>query len=241
MIKLLILCEGNTDQILIGSYIEQTTNWIYVQNLSNNPFAEESINWYQNNTQIVGIWENGGNDFENSLKKICQREIQEHEIENLLIITDHDDSKAETEAFDKIKGYLRDGLKCSDSDNIKLNEWSEINFEDPFKKVSMNVGYMLVPLVEQGALETFMLNSLSESYDKSSEVVKQVDSFINNFKSEKYLTKRREKIKARLGVSLSIFNPDKSLKIMKEIISSVDWGKLDSCKKQFEMIRESLD
>ena len=160
MIKLLILCEGNTDQILIGSYIENTTNWKYVSAMKSKPFEEKDINWYQKGSDFLGIWECGGYLFKQQIELICKRERLEHEIQNLLIITDHDDSKAESERFEEVKNDLMCGLESDDLGELAINKWTIVHYDSAFGKAFCNVGYLLVPLDKQGALETFMLDAL---------------------------------------------------------------------------------
>ncbi len=38
MIKGLILCEGNSDQILLGQLLQKRKNWKFVKKLNNAPF-----------------------------------------------------------------------------------------------------------------------------------------------------------------------------------------------------------
>lgn len=241
MIKLLILCEGNTDQILIGSYIENTTKWKYVTSKKQMPFEVEEINWYQEDDNLLGIWECGGYSFKQQLDLICKRELNEHVIQNLLIITDHDDSKAETDRLEEIKNALTHGLKSNDISELSADKLVTVHYNSAFEQAVCNIGYLLVPMDKQGALETFMLDALSQNKEDAANTIEQVDSFIQNYKSEVYLQKRRDRIKAKLGVSLSVFNPDRTFKIMKEIIDSVEWGRLDLSDSQFKMIRDCLD
>lgn len=238
----LILCEGNTDQILIGSYLESVSFWTYCKSIKNNPFVKENINWYTNDQgEFFGIWDNGGDVFDSTLVKICTREKSEHIIDNILVITDNDDDEAGSTRPQKILEVLTDNLRIEDNQTIVVNGWKTIEYESGFGKVSCRIGYMLVPLNEQGALETFMLKALSENCIDNEKTIEQVDSFIEGYKSDVYLKSRRERVKARMGISLSIFAPDRSFCIMKEIIDSVDWGKFKTSLEQFELLNELLE
>lgn len=122
-----------------------------------------------------------------------------------------------------------------------MNDWISIGYESGFGRAECRVGYLLIPSEESGALETFMLNALSEEKAEDKETIDQVEGFINDFNSEIYLKSRRDRIKSKLGITLSIFEPDKSLYIMKEIIQSVSWEKYDISNKQFAMVKEMIE
>ena len=92
----IILCEGETDQILIGSYLEKIGKWKYFKG-KNLPFHKESINWFTNSEEdFLGIWQVGGNNFTIRLKEVLDLAHLESSIQKLAIITDHDDNDAET-------------------------------------------------------------------------------------------------------------------------------------------------
>ncbi|WP_156094542.1 DUF3226 domain-containing protein [Butyrivibrio sp. WCE2006] len=241
-IKSLIICEGNTDQILIGSYIENTTDWKYQKTFKNNPLPKESVNWYINGkSEYIGILDNGSDNFTRCIEQICLMETNEHIIDSILVVTDNDDESATEKRPKSISDIIESKLGATFSDErLVVNGWCSAEYDNWYGKVSIRLGYMLVPLNKQGALETFMLDALSENLPENKEVINQVQEFLDSFKSEVYLKGRRDRVKAKMGVSLSIFAPDKSFRIMKEIIDSVDWSKFKTTKEQFGMITELL-
>ena len=107
----------------------------------------------------------------------------------------------------------------------------------PFQSFT-DSGYLLVPKDSQGALETFILKAFSEKNENRKQVADQVKAFIQHFSSDVYLKSRREKIKAELGVSLSIFNPDKVFTTMDELLKSVDWHSFDIVNDHFKILCE---
>ena len=82
-----------------------------------------------------------------------------------------------------------------------------------------------------------MLASLSEQAAEKERVITQAKEFVENFKSDVYLRQRREKNKAELGVSLSIFSPDRIFTTMNELIRSVNWVEYQTAQKQFRLLR----
>lgn len=241
-IELLVICEGKTDQILLGSYIEHISEWKYVGVIKNNPFPKEkSINWYTRDDECyLAIWENSGSYFPNVLKKICEREKAEHVIRRLLVVSDHDDENSEDRRMKEVFDTIQKALGCEYKEELSAQKWNQIWWNGDFGSCKSQVGYLLVPYDENGALESFMLRCLKENDAENEYIIEQVDVFLNSLKSEKYLTKRRERVKARLGVSLGIIAPDRSFDALKEIIDSVDWSKYDEANVQFSMIRSVI-
>lgn len=86
--------------------------------------------------------------------------------------------------------------------------------------------------------ETDILNSLADNDIEKNKVIKQVKDFVSNLDSDVYLQKRRERVKAELGVSVAVFSPDKVFTEMSELISSVRWENLDYIHSQFALLRE---
>ena len=243
-IKGIVLCEGDSDQVLLGTYLAAVKNMTFVKQIGDNTFAEERVIWYSDRfNQYIGIWNVGGHDFSPTIQKIMQSEFFEHKIESIVVITDYDDESAEQERVDKIFKMINETVAMNNYepwDSSKMNnQWIRISFTDSFsQQVDIKYCYLLVPYNSYGALETYMLNSLSENDDDKKDAILQVKEFVESFKSERYLRKRREKIKAELSVSVAVFNPGKMFDTMKELINSVDWTQFDQTEKQFGLLKE---
>lgn len=237
-----ILCEGETDQILIGSYLCGRKNWQYHSSDENSLFYGERINEYIREQDHLGIWAVGGNNFKSAIKKVAQRQWLDSAISRVAVVTDHDDEEAETERLKDIiltlEKELHANIKLSDFKQY-LNHWSNFVYTNSFEiQAEMKLCYLLVPEKGQGALETFMLESLMNKTEEDKRVICQSKDFINHFQSDVYLKKRREKIKAELGVSMAIFNPDKIFTTMNELIQSVAWGDSEVSKEQFGLLED---
>ena len=85
-----------------------------------------------------------------------------------------------------------------------------------------------------------MLKALFERSDSTHEVADKVHDFVARFNTESkynvFLKRRRDKIKAELGMFVSVINPDKMFDTLKELIESVDWSKFDLTNSQFSML-----
>lgn len=238
----LILCEGETDQVLIGLYLEALGGWKFKK--TDKPlYKENEIVWYSGKNQsVLGIWRVEGNDFSRVMAKISEREKYDAGLDSLVVITDHDDEKAENErVVETFKGFIDcfpETKGSIDRLSANLNFWTEVSYQSSFDENKARMCYLLVPMQEVGALETFMLNALSENNPEQKEVIDQVKRFIKDFESEVYLKSRRDKVKAELGISLSIFNPERIFRIMDELLSQANWAEFDASDKQFSILKE---
>ena len=240
-IRGIILCEGETDQALLGYYMMGISDWKYKYDKSKLPFPQETINWFKDGQgNVLGIWAVGGNDFSSELEMIMDSEMVEHTIDRIVVVTDHDDVDAEESRSYKLRDVVKDSLSLDNDIDIlwENNAWTEIKYRNSLGEYIINICYLLVPAEEEGALETFMLNALCENEEEKNNVISQVRDFLSGFASEKYLKKRREKIKAELGVSISIMNPDRVFTIMNELLESVSWEKFDTANKQFSVLKD---
>ena len=235
-VSAIILCEGETDQILLGSYLEKKNGWVYLNSIKDSPFPNEFITFFKNDAEeIRGIWPVGGNDFVPAIKSIIERETDDHLISKLVIVTDHDETEG-LERFSTILQVIKNALGSrlkNNVDSFSVNSWNTIRFDNVFEDISIGFLFLLIPLAENGALETFMLNALSEQSLDKEYVITESRRFVAEFHSDVYLKQRREKTKAELGVSLSVFTPDKVFTTMKELLDSVDWSRFAIAREQF--------
>lgn len=99
---------------------------------------------------------------------------------------------------------------------------------------------MIVPTDKEGALETLLLDAISENhYDF--EIVKKSMTYVEEIQpiASKYLSKNRLKLKASLGVTWAIQYPEKLFSFIDEQIKSVKWEEskiLESCFKNLKEI-----
>ena len=98
---------------------------------------------------------------------------------------------------------------------------------------------VVIPKEHEGALETVMLDSISEnSYDAV--IVDKVAAFVKEMRTiaSKYISSDRKELKARLGVTWAIQYPEKVFKLINEQIKSVAWEDSEVLKSCFgELIK----
>jgi len=237
----LILCEGKTDVILISYYLKSISGWkeckkspsksLDFKLKENNQYAH----WYQKAKDYLLIFGVGGKDnFSNVIDeyiiKILKENPQENSFGKIAIISDSDNDSIEC-IIDKHKAYLGEI-----SPDIKVNEWTTTSFLDSFKsELSVEILSIIIPPDKQGALETVLLDAISEdTYDKA--IVECGGRFIENIKpnAEKYINSDRLTLKAHLSVVFAVMSPEKVFDFIDNLISSVEWGKYSLLKDCFE-------
>ncbi len=81
---------------------------------------------------------------------------------------------------------------------------------------------LIIPEAHAGALETVMLDAISEDkYDKN--IVDLCKKFVADMRTEasKYISSSRLQLKAELGVTWAIQYPEKVFSMINEVIKSV--------------------
>ena len=93
---------------------------------------------------------------------------------------------------------------------------------------------VVVPMEHQGALETIMLDSISEDpYD--AKIVAKAKSFVKEMRgiASRYIKNDRAELKAHLGVTWAVQYPEKVFRLINEQIISVRWENSEVLHKCF--------
>lgn len=158
--------------------------------------------------------------------------VKSNAFEKIVLITDRDNRKTEEVA--------RDILEAVEdiADNIKDRVWCHNTYLDGYEiKKEIEVLLLIVPAEHQGALETVMLEAISEdSYDKN--IVDKVQAFIYDMRIEasRYISTDRLQLKAMLGVTWAVKFPEKVFSLIDEQIRNVQWEKYDVLHDCFGML-----
>ena len=96
---------------------------------------------------------------------------------------------------------------------------------------------MIIPFDKEGALETFLLDALSEDKDDKI-VVEAAKEFVVDLDSGKYLTRDRDKIKAELGVTFAVIFPDKVFTMMNDLLIEIPWEEYTTVQECFTLLEE---
>lgn len=237
----LILCEGATDAILLSYYLKKVSGWTYTAKAPDglnirSTRGNESVNWYKRGNDYLLICGVGGKDnftgfFHQSLENPI---IHAGAFEKIAVITDRD--KRETAEIEQSVVSAFGGL----FPDVQDRRWVLNKSSDAFDmEKDREILLLIIPEAHEGALETVMLDAISEDeYDKS--IVDLCRSFVANMRSEasRYISSDRLQLKAELGVTWAIQYPEKVFSLIDEVIQEVPWETYETLRECFKPLEE---
>ena len=238
----LILCEGETDAILLSYYLGKVAGWKFCRkppaNIAIKPDTfDQSVNWYENGEDRLLICAIGGKSNVRVFftDKILRPIVDAGAFSRIALVLDRDESEIKS-IEDHASSVFKPVLST-----LRNHEWVQNTYKDAYGMEQIIEGLLvIIPTEHEGALETLMLDSIAEDpYDAV--IVDRAGAFVTEMKTvaSKYLGSRRNAIKAHLGVAWAVQYPEKVFKLMNEQILSVKWEKskvLHKCFEQLEMI-----
>lgn len=237
----LILCEGETDAILLSYYLGKVADWKFCKKAPKNLEIQrrngnETVNWYRKGEDYllicgVGGKDNFGNFFETRIKKPI---VATNAFEKIAIVTDRDDK-----TVDDICEALLSSMGDFFAD-IQDRVWCNNSYQDAFgMEKTVELLLVVIPKEHLGALETVMLDAISEEpYDKN--IVDKAAEFVQQMRTEagKYIWSDRLQLKAHLGVTWAIQFPEKVFSMVNEQINNVQWEKYKVLRECFGILEE---
>ena len=235
----IILCEGETDAILLSYYLGKVAGWEYCKKapdgiaIKSNTF-DQSVNWYKKDDDRLLICSVGGKDkFAEFFRSTVMRPIVDAgAFSRIALVLDRDDKEIQS-----IEAHASSVFKPVVT-TMKNNEWIKNSYMDAYGiEQAIDALLVVIPTEHQGALETLMLDSIAENpYDEA--IVKRAGEFVDEMKTvaSRYINGRRKEIKAHLDVTWAIQYPEKVFKLINEQILSVKWENSEVLRKCFEQL-----
>lgn len=130
---------------------------------------------------------------------------------------------------------------CPVISSVEINQWRPNVYKNSFNQnSSLDFLLLVIPTESEGALESLLLEAISEN-DEDEIIVSQSVDFVEKIQplASKYLSKNRLKLKAALGVTWAIQYPEKLFQFIDAQIRSVQWENykvLNSCFEQLKKI-----
>jgi hypothetical protein len=178
-------------------------------------------------------WGVGGRTrFRKPVQKIWQinRFDKDNAFDRIIIVVDRDEEEEEEEE----DAIIDEFTKLLEVSHLIINEWVVASYTDRFEKVGeVEIMLLIVPFNETGALETVMIKSLEEDDDE--QIITQCCGFIDSIKTQKYLLKRREKLKAKLSTIVSIIVPDRAVDSLVDMVKGIVWNKYNAVNEVFRI------
>lgn len=240
----MILCEGKTDAVLLSYYLGRTKGWEHDKKPEHFklkfPAADNRfVGHYKNGTEKLAICAVGGKDnFINFYREYVEGYIKNSESSDLnyklAIVVDRDERTTK-----EIEQYLSDHLKpCVD--RITDGAWTGNSFVNSFgQEAAIEKLCVIVPRESQGALETLLMDALSEDVYKKNLIGKS-QTFVDEIALEaaEIISTERLRLKAKLGVSLAVLYPEKVFSLIDEQLKSISWENSEILAKTFKTLIE---
>lgn len=245
--KSVVLCEGRDDHWFIAYYLNKTAGWD-TSNVawSNYSIAaqnhQQEVTYLEKGTDSVAVWCVGGKDcFDAAISTIFRKLIGDYPfdpIDSIVIVHDRDNDTM-YEVLAKIQSWFPSGVKLN---NKTATMWtSEIDGYD----VSIKITPVIIPFLEEGAIETLLLGSIKEKYYEGKAIVQGANTYIDNLLKttevgKKYLSHKRLILKARYSAVIAATNPGHSTSLFRDMVMACPWEESLYVKEHFDVIVNAI-
>ena len=250
--KSILLCEGETDQIILSYYFQNQYQYDFSDEYTNkiNRYVKTGIkrsyiqkNDITNEENELVIWAVGGRE---KLSPAIGFVLDQNKLntdlfyERIIVVSDKDSVDESSSIWENICEKIE---KKKIKINFKEQEWFSGKQKTDFGDTK-NIDFLLlnVPYEGEGALETFLLNALKETGKAEKFIALKSEKFVENMAKNreklqnKYLYKRRQCIKAPLAVFFAITSPDKVFTEMDEMLRSIHWEEYNAIQTGFRKL-----
>lgn len=243
--KSIIICEGETDFVFLQHFMIKVNGWKDSKQKSNPSFKSSVSNslsrdFFKDSNMLTIISCGGCGNIKTVFEEVIRR--NENEIEDseryskIVILTDNDEDCVE----EKIISELNDSLK--NKVQICNNKWTTLTFEDTaHNQFDSELLLLIIPFDENGALESFLLESISKENTYDAEIIKKAKEFVDNADPEKkYLSHRGFVTKARLYAYFAIrIEPTvNQFRQRQNVLTNVPWEKYENVRTVFKELKK---
>ena len=242
--KSIIICEGETDFVFLQHYMKKVNGWTDSKQKPNPSFISSVNNSFSRdfirNSDMLTIISCGGcgnikTVFEEVIRKNQNEIFDEERYSKIVILTDNDEKGIE----EKIVSELN--AASGNSTLIKNNTWTDLTFTDTTQnQFNSELLLLIIPFDENGALETFLLNSIAKSDSYDAEIIRKANDFVDNADPQlKYLNHRGFVTKAKLYAYFAIrIEPSvNQFRQRQDILKSVPWEQYENIRDCFKELR----
>ena len=238
----IILCEGETDLTLLGLYLEKVCGWKYdkqptwkIKVPQTFPLGNEKSENYVKGEEVLKICCVGGKDcfglfFRRYIKRIIESSQNKEKDFRIALMTDADERSILNIEADVLQQL------SPDISLVENNVWHLNHINNTFEEPA-NVEFLLsiIPREGEGALETVLLDALTEK-SNGVNLVECSKNFIDSLPENEYTPTQRLRLKAKLGVALSVFYPDKVFSQFDQQLQIIDWSQSETLAQSLSEI-----
>ncbi|MDE7319182.1 MAG: hypothetical protein K2N46_05580 [Lachnospiraceae bacterium] len=162
----------------------------------------------------------------------------EPEFDRIVILTDRDEWNTEQNLIHAIMEAMRGShMKVNE---IKNNQWCDVTYHNGRgKELQMKLLLLVIPFTGTGALETFLLDSVSGDNAYDANIISQCKRFVDNIDPQKrYLRQRRHVTKAKFNVYFAVRAAEEQFVERQNVLLSVPWEQYHEIQKDFKKLGE---
>lgn len=253
--KNVIICEGNTDLTLIQYFLESVYGWEYIDQRKHKNYSEISpilpancSKWFtHNNGHFLCIVSSGGAPGIPSMLRMVldsNKIGSDFPFDRVVVISDRDEENTEENLFDKLcDEFIK--FSIEPSPELSNDSWSFAEYVDELQYPRrIDILPLIIPFEGTGAIETFLLNALSEANEIDKKVIDQCNRFIDtidckdNDEHKRYLNHRREITKAKFDTVFVVMTPVEAFGQRRTLLRSVPWAQYQTVQESFRKLSE---
>lgn len=240
--KNIIICEGSTDGILLQYFMREVHCW--EDGGKQQKLFGNKASWYRRlkkDKDILDIVSGRGSSTllgcMEYLIDINKNANVEEVYNKVAIVTDRDEYSTETDFVTAMSNLLT-AQKITTINSLKHNEWMKCEYESANgRKRQMELLLLIIPFEDNGAMETFLLNSISKKEPYDANIIQQGNTFVDTVDADKkYLKQRRYITKAKFDVYFSVRTPAAQFNQRQDIIRGVRWEDYIDLQGEFKKL-----
>lgn len=245
--KSVVLCEGKDDRWFIAYYLHKTAGW----NTCNAPWRnynivaitdQQEVTYLKKDSDSVAIWCVGGKDcFDAAISTIFTKFIRDFPfdpINSIIIVGDRDNNET-SDVISKIQTWIPYDVELN---NKSTTIWAgEIDGYD----VSVKITPVIIPFLEEGAIETLLMGSIREQDREGEIIVRRAKEYIDGLLKtdgigQRYLSHERLILKAKYAAVIAATNPEHSTSFFRDMVMACPWEESLYVKDHFDIIVNAI-
>lgn len=238
----IIICEGSTDCVLLQYFLRVVYGWKDDKKNNREPipeFRHKRVLEKEDKKLIIGA-AGGYTQLMNKLKFVLDSNSIAADSEvyhDIVVVTDRDEVGTEESFLNQIEKIFGDKELTIRAD-IEHNQWMECEYTNGQKhKCIVKILLLVIPFAGTGAMETFLLNSISNQDEYDKEIIKKGNNFVEQVDPERrYLNKRKYLTKAKFDVYFSVRTAAEQFVERQNILKGVPWEEYLIEQKEFEKL-----
>lgn len=248
--KSVIICEGNTDLVLLQYFLEKTYHWEYVNTKHYSDRMNritEPVNqkWFRHpsGNSLCLVSAGGCSRIPVLLNKCLDYNSLGplYPYDSIAVVCDRDEVETEAAFLTSLLSEFSHYHVQFDGGFIH-NHWNTATYTDALLNMrELNCLPLVIPFEDTGAIESFLLNALSQASEAldpemvDKRVIEQCIHFIDNIDcSNKYLTRRRDLTKAKFDTVFVVMTPAEAFANRRNLLRSVPWEQFETIQSGFK-------